>query len=194
MQTIFSSSASRAALSLLFALSMSGCKNLFDSSSLGSSTADSGFAPGLSALPGSFQILSLKSENGSVLVTFALSENASAYNLYYKLSGSGSYSRVSSVTSPYRLAGLQNNSAYEFYVEATNERGSKVTDVAQVTPANQSGRVVEQVVSGSKVIMTGRGYKTVFGVSNPTSLPMSTTSRGYKIQLGAQGVIAGGAL
>ena len=180
--------ARRSLFAIAVCVSLTGCKNILSGSSAdGSSTSEPGFAPGLGSAPGTFEITDARAENNSILVSFRTSSSAIRYDVFYRLAGAGSYSRISDVTSPYRITGTQNGSAYEVYVEAVNERGTRASSVVSVTPSNPSSRMVGSVPGATAVSTTLRGYKASSSSGAPTDQLRATTSRGYKVQISVQG-------
>lgn len=183
-------------LGLVFCISITGCKNIFSSEDSGS-TAESGFAPGLDPIPAAVTLNVVTSAVGKVTVSWSGVEYAKSYNVLYRPTGTNEFKSITGVKSPYTVEGLTTGVTYDLKIESANARGKSTSDIVQVLPvAVQNGQYVkvgESVSASVQNRTTSNGYKVNGSFAGLTSQMNATTSpRGYKLYLNAQGALISG--
>lgn len=178
-------------------LSLTGCKNIFGGGS-DSSTADSGFAPGLDPLPSDFEILDSSHASEQVSLNWKKPSYVKTYTIHYRVAGSGDFTKIANVTPPYILSGLTNGVTYDVKVEASNSRGSRFSNVIQVKPAATqtaySLKAGDLVAASAQQKTTANSYKVSGSLSTGfgSEVKATTSPHGYTLYLSSQGNLIGG--
>lgn len=179
------------------ALSLTACKNIFGGGS-DSSTADTGFAPGLDPIPTEFEILDTSQASEQVSLNWRHPSYVKTYAVHYRVSGSGNFTKISNVSPPYTLLGLANGVTYDVKVEAANARGSRFSNIIQMTPAaTQTGyslKAGELVAASAQQKTTANSYKVSGSLSTGfgSEVKATTSPHGYTLYLSSQGNLIGG--
>ena len=181
-----------------FILPLTGCKNIFGGGS-DSSTADSGFAPGLDPIPTEFDLLDSSQASEQVSLSWRTPSYVKTFSLYYRVSGVGEYTKIPNVSSPYTLLGLTNGVTYDVKVEASNARGSRFSSVKQVMPTatSQTGyslKAGDFVASSAQKKTTANSYTVSGSLSTGfgSEVKATTSPHGYTLYLSSQGNLIGG--
>lgn len=179
-------------------LSLTGCKNIFGGGE-DSSTADSGFAPGLDPIPPAFTLFDVSQASEQATLNWQKPDYALTFSVYYKVSGANNFTKISNVQPPYLLTGLTNGVTYDVKVEAANARGSRFSDVIQIRPtantSNYSLKAGETVLASTQLQHTSQSY-TVSGSlirGLASEVKATTSTHGYTLYLTSQGNLIGGA-
>ena len=113
--------------------------------------------------PGAFSIIDAEGDDRSVTVTWQNAAYMSGsgaftspyYTLYYRPVGSGAYTALPRVTSPFNVTGLTNGQEYDFYVNARNSIGNRNSSVVQATPTKFKLRGPEFIAASTQYSVTG---------------------------------------
>lgn len=101
------------------------------------------------------------------------------YTLYYREVGSGPFTAVPNVTSPYTITGLTNGQDYDIYVNASNSIGSRNSNTVQAQPTKYKIRGGEFITASNQYEDTG-GVFTTIKTTNATLLTtLSETDANY---------------
>ncbi len=113
--------------------------------------------------PGIFSIIDAEGDDRSVLVTWQNAAYMSGsgaftspyYTLYYRPVGSGAYTALPRVTSPFNVTGLTNGQEYDFYINARNSVGTRNSNTVQATPTKFKLRGPEFIADSMQYEDTG---------------------------------------
>ncbi len=125
--------------------------------------------------PGAFLIVDASGNDKSVDVTW---QNAAYmfgsgaftspyYTIYYRQVGSGLFTSIPRVTSPFTVTGLTNGVDYDFYISAHNSLGNRNSNTVQATPTKYKFRGPE-FIAGSTQYQNTPGTATTSKIINST--------------------------
>ncbi len=105
--------------------------------------------------PNRFEILSASPGILEATLQWSSSKNASAYSVYYRISGASNFTLASDrAASPYVVSGLQNNTTYEFKVTAVNDHGSLDSSPVSITLSASPSVVPHHLIFAVQPIAT----------------------------------------
>lgn len=125
--------------------------------------------------PGIFAIVDAEGDDRSVAVTWQNAAYMSGsgaftspfYTLYFRPTGTPSWTAISHVASPYNVTGLTNGVTYDFYVNARNSVGTRNSNTVQATPTKFKIRGPE-FIAGSSQYQNTPGTATTQKIINST--------------------------
>lgn len=130
--------------------------------------------------PGVFSIIDAEGDDRSVLVTWQNAAYMSGsgaftspyYTLYYRPVGSGPFTAIPRVLSPFNVTGLTNGQEYDFYINARNSIGNRNSSTVQATPTKFKLRGPEFIAASTQYSVTG-------AVAVATPYKINSTLIGY---------------
>lgn len=118
---------------------------------------------GLTATPG----------GGAVALSWTASSNATSYQVWYGITGIGSYHEATSTVTAtsYTVTGLSNGTSYTFYVTASNSNGITASDTVTATPSLVVPGTPTAVIGNTEVLLswTGTVGATSYSIERATS-------------------------